>query len=99
MSTPLQPPFIQAIRTSFRVTLALIVISFIVAIVWPDRTVTVPPAVWIFLAAFLASCWCNVLLIRGGYVGKASLLLWVIICIFGLPPFGFFGMLYHCCPK
>lgn len=93
-SVSISAPFFKPIRTSFRVTLGLIVASVIVAIVWPGYKLAVPPAAWIFLAGFLVSCWCNILMIRGGYVGKASLVLWILICIFGLPPLGFFGMLH-----
>ncbi|UUZ46929.1 hypothetical protein LP420_24955 [Massilia sp. B-10] len=46
------------------------------------------------ILAFLTSCWCNVLLIRGGYIGKSSLVIWVIVSILGVPPIGFFLMLF-----
>jgi hypothetical protein len=85
---------IKSIRTCFRMTIALVIASVAVAILWPGRDLAIPPASSVFLAAFLCSCWCNVLLIRGGYLGKSSLVLWILISILGLPPLGFLGMLY-----
>jgi len=85
---------IQTIRTWFRITILLTVVSFVLAVVWQRPDLKVPPAVYIFLLGFLASCWCNYLLIRGGYIGKSSLVLWVVVSVLGAPPIGFIGMLF-----
>lgn len=58
----------------------------------PDLVST--PSFYIFMLGFLTSCWCNVLLVRGGFVGKSSLIIWLLVSILGIPPFGFLAMLF-----
>jgi hypothetical protein len=82
------------IRNFFSARVVLVLLSFICAVVWHRPDMAVPPAIYLFALAFLTSCWCNVLLIRGGYIGKSSLVLWILVSIFGLPPLGFIAMLF-----
>lgn len=85
---------IRHIRNTFRATMVLLLLSLICTVVWRRPDLAVPPALWLFAATFLASCWCNVLMIRGGYIGKASLVIWILVSLIGFPPIGFFAMLF-----
>lgn len=82
------------IRKWFWLTISMVLSAFVLAVAWPRPGLTVHPAICVFALAFLTSCWCNVLLIRDGYVGKSSLVLWVLVSILGIPPFGFLAMLF-----
>lgn len=48
----------------------------------------------ILLSVSGVSCWCNVLLMRGGYIGKSSIVIWIIVSVLGVPPIGFCAMLF-----
>ena len=85
---------VQTVRIYFRVTIFLVVSSVFVGVLWHRPDLRIPPYVYILLLGLLTSCWCNILLIRGGYVGKSSLVIWVLVSVLGVPPLGFFGMLF-----
>jgi hypothetical protein len=84
----------QTVRTYFRATLLLVAISVFLAMFRPTLGIPASIPIYIFLLGFLTSCWCNVLIIRGGYVGKSSLVIWVLVSAIALPPIGFFAMLF-----
>jgi hypothetical protein len=85
---------VKSIRHYFRITICLIILSLIIAMFLPRSDSATSPAISIFLLGFLVSCWCNVLLIRGGYIGKSSLVVWILASVLGVPPIGFIGMLF-----
>lgn len=85
---------IQRVRTCFRATLALIVASMCLSMLGVEFTSAKHLSIGVFILAFLTSCWCNLLLVRAGYIGKSSLVIWIMVSVFGVPPIGFFAMLF-----
>jgi len=85
---------IQTVRTYFRVTLALLVVSILLSVFGVELALAKNLSIGIFILAFLVSCWCNVLLMRGGYIGKSSIVIWIIVSVLGVPPIGFCAMLF-----
>jgi hypothetical protein len=85
---------IQTVQKFFRATLFLIAAAVVLGILGAELALAKPLSLAALLLAFLTSCWCNVLLIRGGFIGKSSLVIWVLVSVFGVPPIGFFAMLF-----
>jgi hypothetical protein len=86
---------INTIRNYFRITIALVITSLVVGMFGgPKPDLVSTPSFYIFMLAFFTSCWCNVLLFRGGFVGKSSLVIWLLVSILGFPPLGFLAMLF-----
>jgi hypothetical protein len=86
---------IKTIRNYYRAAVFLVIASLIVGMLSEPKTdLASTPSFYIFMLAFMTSCWCNILLVRGGYVGKSSLVILLLVSILGLPPVGFLVMLF-----
>jgi hypothetical protein len=85
---------IQTVRNFYRATLFLIAAALVLGILGGERELAKSLSLSVLVLAFLTSCWCNVLLIRSGFIGKSSLVIWVLVSILGVPPIGFFAMLF-----
>ena len=91
---PEKRAMLEQAQASFKATVVLFIVAIAIAIFGHRSEISVTLSIWAVVLAFLVSCWCNILLVRGAFVGKSSVIIWVLVCIFGVPPLGFIAMMF-----